>query len=85
MCQSITISLKRSCTILLVVSLLGLLMTNLSQAAEPIRIGAVFSVSATSGFAGPLVGAPMRGVVRAVVQDMNRKGGISRAEDRALR
>ncbi len=50
--------------------------TSVVWAAEPIRLGAVFSVTAKSGFAGPLVGAPMKGVVTAAVAEVNRKGGV---------
>jgi branched-chain amino acid transport system substrate-binding protein len=50
--------------------------TDIAWAAGPIRVGAVFSMSAKSGFAGPLVGAPMKGVVTTVVAEVNRKGGI---------
>jgi branched-chain amino acid transport system substrate-binding protein len=42
------------------------------QASEPIRIGAVFSVTGPAGF----IGTPERDAVVAVVDDVNRKGGV---------
>jgi branched-chain amino acid transport system substrate-binding protein len=47
-----------------------------AHAVEPVRVGAVFSMSAKSGFGGPLMGAPMKMAVTAVVDDLNAKGGI---------
>jgi branched-chain amino acid transport system substrate-binding protein len=42
----------------------------------PIRIGAVFSLTGKDSFVGPLVGAPMKQAVTAVVNDINGKGGV---------
>lgn len=43
---------------------------------EPVRIGAVFSLTGRDNFVGPLVGAPMEQAVKAVVDDINSKGGV---------
>ena len=42
------------------------------RAAEPIRIGAVFSVTGPAGF----IGTPERDAAVAIVDDVNRKGGV---------
>jgi branched-chain amino acid transport system substrate-binding protein len=49
-----------------------------AYAVEPIKLGAVFSMTAKSGFSGPLMGAPMKRAVTAVVDEINRKGGLLR-------
>jgi branched-chain amino acid transport system substrate-binding protein len=51
-----------------------LLITHIKplQAAEPIRLGAVFSISGQAGF----IGTPERDAVAVIVDDVNRKGGV---------
>jgi branched-chain amino acid transport system substrate-binding protein len=45
---------------------------NTAGAAEPIRIGTIFSMTGVSGF----VGAPQKEVFSALIDDFNAKGGI---------
>ncbi len=42
------------------------------QASEPIRLGAVFSITGQAGF----IGTPERDAAVAIVDDVNRKGGV---------
>jgi len=44
--------------------------------AQPIRLGAVLSLSDKAGFVGPLVGEPMKEAMTAVVDQVNRHGGV---------
>jgi len=45
-------------------------------ATGPIRLGAVLSLSDKAGFVGPLVGEPMKEAMTAVVDQVNRQGGV---------
>jgi branched-chain amino acid transport system substrate-binding protein len=52
--------------------LLCLTMAQPSHAAEPIRIGAIFSITGPLGF----IGTPQRDAVIAMVEDVNKHGGL---------
>lgn len=47
-----------------------------SEPEEPVRIGAVFSLSGEGNFVTPLVGTPMEQAVKAVVEEINGNGGV---------
>jgi branched-chain amino acid transport system substrate-binding protein len=55
----------------LVVSLFSA-FSGIARAAEPIRIGTIFSITGVSGF----VGTPQKEVFTAMIDDINAKGGI---------
>jgi branched-chain amino acid transport system substrate-binding protein len=56
----------------IVLSLLLIGIAKPANAAEPIRIGVVFSITGPGGF----VGTPQRDGLMAVVDDVNKRGGI---------
>ena len=47
-----------------------------ASSSEPVRIGAVFSLTGMGNFVGPLVGNPMKQAVSAVVDHINDEGGV---------
>jgi branched-chain amino acid transport system substrate-binding protein len=69
-CGSVFIAVGTSvCAVLL---LLSLAMVQPASAAEPIRIGALMSMTGPAGF----VGANVKEAIVALVDDLNRKGGV---------
>ena len=59
-------------TACLVLPLLCAAGSGLSQAAEPIKIGTIFSITGWGGF----IGTPQKEAFTALVEDINKNGGI---------
>ena len=61
---------------LLTLAVVSLMLTSgvkgVASAAEPIKIGAIVSVTGPGG----MIGTPMRDAFVALVEDFNRKGGV---------
>jgi branched-chain amino acid transport system substrate-binding protein len=70
-------SLKAASVLRLFFALVFLLpAVGAAQGAGPIRLGAVLTLSGKAGFTGPLVGEPMKEAMTAVVDEVNRQGGV---------
>ena len=72
--------MKRRMTVLRTVGLIGLVFLLLLltegeplRAAEPIKIGAVLSITGRGGF----LGTPEKEAITVVVEEVNRQGGIA--------
>jgi branched-chain amino acid transport system substrate-binding protein len=63
---------KAMLVVCLVLSLLCIAGGGLSRAAEPIKIGTIFSITGWAGF----IGTPQKEAFTALVEDINKKGGI---------
>ncbi len=72
----ITFSVKAAFIICLFSALIFVPPGTAVHGAEPIRLGAVLSLSGKGGFVGPLVGTPMKEAMTAVVEEVNRNGGV---------
>ena len=72
----IAFSLKAASIVCLCGPMIAAPSVRAALGAEAIRLGAVLSLSGRGGFVGPLVGTPMKEAMTAVIDDMNRKGGI---------
>jgi len=70
--RRITILLKTAFLIGLIFSLLLIIEGKPLQAAEPIKIGVILSITGRGGF----LGTPEKEAITAVVEEVNRKGGL---------
>jgi len=67
-----TILVKTALVIGLIFSLLWIIEGKPLQAAEPIKIGVILSITGRGGF----LGTPEKEAITAVVEEVNRKGGL---------
>src|SRR5512145_1231632 len=58
--------------IAMILLLLGIFLFSQAQAAEPIRIGAIFSVTGPASF----LGEPERNTAKMLEEDLNKAGGL---------
>jgi branched-chain amino acid transport system substrate-binding protein len=65
--------LKGTFVLCLVFGLVFVTVGKPTQAAEPIKIGTIFSISGWAGF----IGTPQKEVFTAMIEDINAKGGIN--------
>jgi branched-chain amino acid transport system substrate-binding protein len=65
--------LKSTCVLFLVAVLLVVSTSSPVKAAEPIKIGTIFSITGPYGF----IGTPQKEVFTAMIEDLNAKGGIN--------
>jgi len=63
---------KAALLVCLALSLVGVAGGKPARAAEPIRIGTIFSITGWAGFTG----TPQKEVFTAMIEDINAKGGI---------
>jgi branched-chain amino acid transport system substrate-binding protein len=70
--QRKTVLLNFTILIALIFSFVFLKGVNPAQAAEPIRIGTIFSITGWGGF----IGTPQKEFFIAMIEDVNAKGGI---------
>ena len=64
---------KAMLVVCVVLSLLCIAGGGISRAAEPIKIGTIFSITGWGGF----IGTPQKEAFTALVEDINKKGGIN--------
>ena len=70
--NKIRVLLKTTGMLCLMVALTFPVLTHPVQAAEPIRIGTIFSITGWAGF----IGTPQKEIFTAMIDDINAKGGI---------
>ena len=67
------ISFKVALVVLVAVGLLSSVSVKAARAADPIKIGTIFSITGWAGF----IGTPQKEVFTAMIEDINAKGGIN--------